>query len=120
MRILLIEDDSATSKTLQVMLKNEGFVCDTTDLGEDGLEIGKLYEYDLIILDEINVAMYYDLITKETLEFVLNQIPSDIEIVCTGRYAPQWLCERADLVTDMQEVKHYYQQGLQGRKGIEN
>ena len=69
--------------------------------------------YDLIILDEINVAMYYDLITKETLEFVLNQIPSDIEIVCTGRYAPQWLCERADLVTDMQEVKHYYQQGLQ-------
>ena len=39
--------------------------------------------YDLIILDEINVAMYYDLITKETLEFVLNQIPSDIEIVCT-------------------------------------
>jgi two-component system cell cycle response regulator CtrA len=51
MRILLIEDDSATSKTLQVMLKNEGFVCDTTDLGEDGLEIGKLYEYDLIILD---------------------------------------------------------------------
>ena len=60
------------------------------------------------------------LITKETLEFVLNQIPSDIEIVCTGRYAPQWLCERADLVTDMQEVKHYYQQGLQGRKGIED
>lgn len=76
--------------------------------------------YDLIILDEINVAMYYDLITKETLEFVLNQIPSDIEIVCTGRYAPQWLCECADLVTDMQEVKHYYQQGLQGRKGIED
>lgn len=51
MRILLIEDDSATSKTLQNMLKTEGFVCDTTDMGEDGLEIGKLYEYDLIILD---------------------------------------------------------------------
>ena len=51
MRILLIEDDSATSKTLSAMLKNEGFICDTTDLGEDGLEIGKLYEYDLIILD---------------------------------------------------------------------
>jgi two-component system, cell cycle response regulator CtrA len=51
MRILLIEDDSATAKTLQAMLKTEGFVCDTTDLGEDGLEIGKLYEYDLIVLD---------------------------------------------------------------------
>lgn len=51
MRILLIEDDSATAKMLQTMLKQEGFVCDTTDLGEDGLEIGKLYEYDIIILD---------------------------------------------------------------------
>jgi two-component system cell cycle response regulator CtrA len=51
MRILLIEDDSATAKTLQNLLRSEGFVCDTTDLGEDGLEIGKLYEYDLILLD---------------------------------------------------------------------
>jgi two-component system cell cycle response regulator CtrA len=51
MRVLLIEDDSATAKTLQTMLRSEGFVCDTTDLGEDGLEIGKLYEYDLIVLD---------------------------------------------------------------------
>jgi two-component system cell cycle response regulator CtrA len=51
MRILLIEDDSATCKSLESMLKPEGFICDTTDLGEDGLEIGKLYEYDLIILD---------------------------------------------------------------------
>lgn len=51
MRILLIEDDSATAKNLEFLLKVEGFICDITDLGEDGLEIGKLYEYDLIILD---------------------------------------------------------------------
>lgn len=51
MRILLIEDDSATAKSIESTLKVEGFVCDTTDLGEDGLEIGKLYDYDLIILD---------------------------------------------------------------------
>lgn len=51
MRILLIEDDSVTAKNLELLLKTEGFVCDITDLGEDGLEIGKLYEYDLIILD---------------------------------------------------------------------
>jgi len=50
-RILLIEDDSATAKGLEVMLRSEGFVCDSTDLGEDGLEIGKLYEYDIILLD---------------------------------------------------------------------
>ena len=51
MRVLLVEDDSATSKSIELMLKSEGFVCDTTDLGEDGLEIGKIYDYDIIILD---------------------------------------------------------------------
>ncbi|MDH3737574.1 MAG: response regulator transcription factor [Alphaproteobacteria bacterium] len=51
MRILLIEDDSATAQSIQLMLKSEGYICDTTDLGEDGLEIGKLYDYDIMILD---------------------------------------------------------------------
>ncbi|MDE1904153.1 MAG: response regulator transcription factor [Alphaproteobacteria bacterium] len=51
MRVLLIEDDSATAASIDMMLKSEGFICDTTDLGEDGLEIGKLYDYDIIVLD---------------------------------------------------------------------
>ena len=51
MRVLLVEDDSAISKSIELMLRSEGFVCDTTDLGEDGLEIGKIYDYDIIILD---------------------------------------------------------------------
>ena len=51
MRVLLVEDDSATAKTIVMMLASEGFVCDTTDLGEDGLEIGRIYDYDIIILD---------------------------------------------------------------------
>jgi len=51
MRVLLIEDDSATAKSIELMLKSEGFVVDSTDLGEDGLEIGKLYDYDLMVLD---------------------------------------------------------------------
>jgi len=51
MRVLLIEDDSATAASIEMMLKGEGFICDTTDLGEDGLEIGKLYDYDIIVLD---------------------------------------------------------------------
>ena len=53
MRVLLVEDDSATAKSINLMLQSEGFVVDTTDLGEDGLEIGKLYDYDIIILDLI-------------------------------------------------------------------
>jgi two-component system cell cycle response regulator CtrA len=51
MRVLLVEDDSSTAKSIELMLKTEGFVVDVTDLGEDGLEIGKLYDYDIIILD---------------------------------------------------------------------
>jgi len=51
MRVLLVEDDSAMAASIELMLRAEGFICDTTDLGEDGLEIGKLYDYDIIILD---------------------------------------------------------------------
>ena len=51
MRILLVEDDPTTAQSIEMMLKSEGMVVDTTDLGEDGLEIGKLYDYDLIVLD---------------------------------------------------------------------
>ena len=51
MRVLLVEDDTATAKSIEMMLRSEGYVCDSTDLGEDGLEIGKLYDYDIIILD---------------------------------------------------------------------
>jgi two-component system cell cycle response regulator CtrA len=51
MRVLLVEDDSAMARSIKAILVNDGYVCDTTDLGEDGLEIGKLYDYDIIILD---------------------------------------------------------------------
>lgn len=51
MRVLLVEDDRAVSQSVELMLKKEGMIVDSTDLGEDGLEIGKLYDYDIIILD---------------------------------------------------------------------
>ncbi len=51
MRVLLIEDDTSTTKSIELMLRSEGYVCDSTDLGEDGLDIGKIYDYDLIVLD---------------------------------------------------------------------
>ncbi|MBT5110002.1 MAG: response regulator transcription factor [Rhodospirillaceae bacterium] len=51
MRVLLVEDDKATSDSIELMLKSENFIVDSTDLGEDGLEIGKIYDYDIIILD---------------------------------------------------------------------
>ena len=51
MRVLLVEDDTSTAKSITRMLESEGFVCDTADLGEDGLEIGQIYDYDIIVLD---------------------------------------------------------------------
>ena len=51
MRVLLVEDDPVTAQSLQMMLESENMVVDSTDLGEDGLEIGKIYDYDIIILD---------------------------------------------------------------------
>jgi two-component system cell cycle response regulator CtrA len=51
MRVLLVEDDRSTAKSIELMLKSEGYIIDSTDLGEDGLEIGKIYDYDIIILD---------------------------------------------------------------------
>ena len=51
MRVLLVEDDANTAQSIELILQSEGYIVDTTDLGEDGLEIGKLYDYDIIILD---------------------------------------------------------------------
>lgn len=75
--------------------------------------------YDLVILDEINVAVYHGLLeAQEVIEVIANR-PSDVEIILTGRYAPTEFIEIADLVTEMTEVKHYYTKGVQARKGIE-
>jgi len=51
MRVLLVEDDTSTAKSIELMLKSEGYIVDSTDLGEDGVDLGKIYDYDIIILD---------------------------------------------------------------------
>jgi cob(I)alamin adenosyltransferase len=77
-------------------------------------------EYDLIILDEAIVAIYFKLIeTKDLVEFIKIK-PENVELLLTGRYCPEELIELADLVTEMKEVKHYYQKGITSRKGIES
>jgi cob(I)alamin adenosyltransferase len=76
-------------------------------------------EYTIIILDEINVAMYFKLITENEVFDFLDKKPSNIEVILTGRYAPDSLIKRADLVTEMEEIKHYHHEGIQAREGIE-
>ncbi len=76
-------------------------------------------KYRIIILDEINVTVYFNLLSEKDIHSFLDQKPEDVEIILTGRYAPESFLERADLVTEMKEVKHYYEKGIQARKGIE-
>ncbi len=76
-------------------------------------------EYDLVILDEINVALFFELIKLEEVLDVIANKPKHVEIVLTGRYAPQEIIDAADLVTEMKEVKHYYNNGIEAREGIE-
>ena len=76
-------------------------------------------EYDLVVLDEINVASAWNLVRVEDVLRVIEAKPSNVELVLTGRYADERLIARADLVTEMAEIKHPYQQGIEARKGIE-
>ena len=76
-------------------------------------------EYDVVILDEANIAIYYNLFTSAELIDILKRKPESMEIIITGRCASAEIMEAADLVTEMKEVKHYYTQGVQARKGIE-
>jgi cob(I)alamin adenosyltransferase len=89
----------------------------------DGLqEITSVIEsgsYDLIILDEACIALYYNLFTLEELLDVVNLLKPQNELIITGRYAPRELIARANLVTEMKEIKHYYSKGTEARKGIE-
>lgn len=82
-------------------------------------ELIKSGKYDLMVLDELNIALHYHLIKLEEVLLMLDEVPTETELVITGRYAPPELIERADLVTEMKEVKHYYQKDVQARKGIE-
>lgn len=77
-------------------------------------------DYDLIVLDEINVAVHYGLIDINEIMEMLGKKPSGVEIVLTGRYADPRIIEIADLVTEMSEIKHYYQKGVKARRGIES
>ena len=76
-------------------------------------------KYDIIILDEICVALHYNLVKLEEVFKLLSDKPKHVEIIMKGRYCPKELLEKADLVTEMKEIKHYYQDGVSARKGIE-
>ena len=76
-------------------------------------------EYDVVILDEANIAVDLNLCAVEDIIDILDMKPENIEIIITGRNAHPLILERADLITEMKDIKHYYKKGIQARKGIE-
>ena len=91
-------------------------VLDAWELGKKEIESKK---YDMVILDEINYAIHYDLLSiNEVIDFLKNK-PEEIHVVLTGRDAKPELIEIADLVTEMKNIKHPYQKGEKAEQGIE-
>ncbi|MHA1595034.1 MAG: cob(I)yrinic acid a,c-diamide adenosyltransferase [Candidatus Baldrarchaeia archaeon] len=76
-------------------------------------------DYDVVILDEINVAMDFGLVDVNEVINMLKNKPRHVEVVLTGRYAPREILEMADLVTIMRNVKHPYERGIIARRGID-
>lgn len=75
-------------------------------------------EYDLIVLDEILVSIYFGLISKEEVISFIDEKPVNVELIMTGRYCPQEIIDKADLVTEMKEMKHCYDKGVLARGGL--
>jgi len=88
----------------------------TLALAEETIKGGR---YDVVILDEVNVALSLKLISLEKVLRLIKEKPKHVELVLTGRDAPEEIIEAADLVTEMREIKHPYKKGLPARKGIE-
>jgi cob(I)alamin adenosyltransferase len=105
------------------------FITDVSPSGEDAKlaqealklanKVVKEGEYDIVILDEVNVALNMKLIKINEVLKLIKIKPKHVELILTGRNAPPRLIEVADLVTEMREVKHPYTKGVQPRKGIE-
>jgi cob(I)alamin adenosyltransferase len=82
----------------------------------DALLSGK---YDVLILDEINIALHFRILPVESILSFIDEKPEGVELILTGRNADPRLIDRADLVTEMRDVKHYFKKGIPARPGIE-
>jgi len=115
----------------EIILRQYGLKCfivegaskEDIDAARHGLEevtvVLSSGDYDVVVLDEACIAVHFNLFSSEELIRTVQSREKHTEVIVTGRYATPDLMEIADLVTEMKEVKHYYTQGLIGRRGIE-
>jgi len=114
---------------LEVTAYGRGQFITGNPAAEDFIEAKKAFDharraiysgkFDIVVMDEVNIAVHLGLLSVEQLVEVLRKRPPQVEVVLTGRYAPKEIIDIADLVTEMREVKHPYTRGIQARKGIE-
>ncbi len=76
-------------------------------------------KYDIVILDEINVSVWFGLAEEKDVLDIIDEKPAEVELVLTGRYASEAIIDKADLVTEMKCIKHYFDKGIPSREGIE-
>ncbi|MFA5356141.1 MAG: cob(I)yrinic acid a,c-diamide adenosyltransferase [Candidatus Omnitrophota bacterium] len=92
-------------------------------LAQDGLRHAEKAirggKYDMIVLDEINIALHLGLLVKKDILGAMKAAPARIELVLTGRYAHPEVIKAADLASEIKELKHYYKKGVKARRGIE-
>ncbi len=103
-------------------IKGKPAVSDIVAAKEGAVEIKKLVEdgeFDVVILDEANTAVLCNILSANDLIEIIDCKPDNVEIVLTGRSAHDKIIKRADLVTEMKEIKHYYKKGVKARVGIE-
>jgi cob(I)alamin adenosyltransferase len=75
--------------------------------------------FDLVVLDEVNIAVAWKLLEVEDVLRLIDEKPQNVELILTGRHADQRLIERADLVTEMVEIKHPFEKGIKARRGFD-
>jgi len=119
-KILLAEDEETLAVGLEYNLTDEGFAVDWAKDGKEALNFFNTRNYDLIILDKILVSIHFGLFNDEEVMTFMKMKPENVELILTGRYCPDKILEAADLVTEMKVIKHYYQEGILARQGIES
>lgn len=108
----------------------EGFITIKDGPGDEDIERAKAGlakarqallsgEYRIVILDEVNTAVHFRILPEADVLELIDRRPAGVELVLTGRYAPESFIDRADLVTEMTEIKHYFAGGVKAREGIE-
>lgn len=110
-------------KGLDRFVRKNGAKPEDIALASEGIELAKKVvtcrNYDLVILDEINVALDYGLVAEAKVIELIKLKPKNLTIVLTGRYAPKTILNMADTISEIRDIKHHYKDGIKAQPGIE-